>query len=170
MSPNLAVECLSLGDPTQTAQGGKIAPFSVNGGVAEFNLHLLHCAFEPSAYKETEATRVNMVFKVPCHLESELGAIDEWILAKVAEDSAKYFGKAKTREQLLEIYTPCMKQSEKWGSQLKVKVNLPGSAGAVRVWSADREAGRPQRPGPAAWWSLAFAFATCISWGTSSVP
>ena len=68
MSPNLAVECLSLGDPTQTGTGAKIAPFSVHGGVAEFNLHLLRCAFEPSAYKEAEATRVNMVFKVPCSL------------------------------------------------------------------------------------------------------
>ena len=147
MSPNLAVECLSLGDPTQTAQGGKVAPFSVNGGPAEFNLHTLRCAFEPAAYKEAEATRVNMVFKVPCHLEGELGAIDEWILTKVTEDSVKYFGKQKTREQLQEIYTPCLKQSEKWGSQFKVKVNLPGSSGAVRVWSAEKEARAP----PEAW-------------------
>ena len=66
---------------------------------------------------------------------------------KVAEDSAKYFPKAKTREQLVEIYTPCLKRSEKWGSQLKTIVNLPGSTGAVRVWSADREA----RPPPEVW-------------------
>ena len=73
MSPNLAVECLSLGDPTQTATGSKIVPFSVNGGEATFNLHTLRCAFEPAAYKDAEATRVNMVFKVPCHLEADLG-------------------------------------------------------------------------------------------------
>ena len=36
--------------------------------------------------------------------EADLGEIDEWILNKVAEDSAKYFTKAKTREQLAEIY------------------------------------------------------------------
>ena len=66
---------------------------------------------------------------------------------KVAQDSCKYFGKAKTREQLVEIYTPCLKKSEKWGSQFKTKMNLPGSAGAVRVWGADRQARSP----PEAW-------------------
>ena len=147
MSPNLAVECLSLGEPTQTATGAKIAPFSVNGGPSDFNLPCLRVAFEPSGYKEADATRVNFVFKVPSSLEDDLAPIDKWILDNVTEDSVKFFGKAKTREQLAEIYTPCLKQTEKWGSQLKVKVNLPGSANAVRVWDEIKEA----RPPPEAW-------------------
>ena len=148
MTSTLSVDCLTLGDPTQTSSGAKIAPFSVNGGPADFILPCLRVAFEPSAYKEADAaTRVNFVFKVPSSLEDELAPIDKWILDKVTEDSVKFFGKVKTREQLTEIYTPCLKRTEKWGSQFKVKVNLPGSANAVRVWDTFKEARSP----PEAW-------------------
>ena len=63
MTSTLSVECLSLGDVTSSGKA-KTAPFSVNGGPAEFTLPSLKVAFEPSAYQDEEATRVNVVFKV----------------------------------------------------------------------------------------------------------
>ena len=146
MTSTLSVECLSLGDVTSSGKA-KTAPFSVNGGPAEFTLPALKVAFEPSAYQDEEATRVNIVFKVNLVHEEELGEIDKWILDKVAEDPVKFFGKAKTLESLVDTYTPCIKKTEKWGSQFKAKLNLPGSYQGARVWDLEK---LPRAP-PDAW-------------------
>ena len=147
MTCSLAVEALSLGDVTTSGKGAKTAPFSVNGGPADFTLPALQVAFEPSAYQNDEATRVNLVLKVGLVHEPDLAKIDEWILDTVSADPVKYFGKAKSRESIEETYTPCLRKSEKWGSQFKAKVNLPGSAGGVRLWTVDKQ---PRGP-PDAW-------------------
>ena len=146
MTSTLSVECLSLGDVT-TSGKAKTAPFTVKNGPAEFTLPALEVAFEPSAYQDDDATRVNIVFKVNLVHEEELGQIDKWILDKVAEDPVKFFGKAKTLESLVETYTPCIKKTEKWGSQFKAKLNLPGSYQGVRVWDLEK---LPRAP-PDAW-------------------
>ena len=146
MTSTLSVECLSLGDVTSSGKA-KTAPFSVNGGPAEFTFPSLKVAFEPSAYQDEEATRVNIVFKVNLVHEEELGEIDKWILDKVAEDPVKFFGKAKTLESLVDTYTPCIKKTEKWGSQFKAKLNLPGSYQGARVWDLEK---LPRAP-PDAW-------------------
>ena len=137
MTSTLSDECLSLGDVTSSGKA-KTAPFSVNGGPAEFSLCPLKIAFEPSAYQDNDATRVNIVFKVNLVHEEELGQIDKWILDTVSADPARFFGKAKTRESLVETYTPCVKQTEKYGSQFKCKLNLPGSYQGVRVWDLEK--------------------------------
>ena len=146
MTSTLSVEGLSLGDVT-TSGKAKTAPFSVNGGPAEFTMPSLRVAFEPSAYQDEEATRVNIVFKVSLVHEEELGAIDKWILDTVCADPVRFFGKAKTRESIVETYTPCIKQTEKYGSQFKCKVNLPGSYQGVRVWDLEKL----PRAAPDAW-------------------
>ena len=143
MTSTLCVDALSLGDVTSSGKA-KTAPFSVNGGPAEFTLPALKVAFEPSAYQDDDATRVNIVFKVN---EEELGQIDKWILDTVSADPVKFFGKAKSRESLVETYTPCIKQTEKYGSQFKCKLNLPGSYQGVRVWDLEK---LPRAP-PDAW-------------------
>ena len=143
MTCTLAVECLSLGDVTTSGKGAKTAAFSVNEGHADFSLSHMRVAFEPSAFQDAEATRVNIVFKVDLVRELELQEIDKWILDAVAADPVRFFGRHKTAEQLLESYTPCLKKTEKWGSQFKAKMNLPGSAGGVRVWGADKQAREP---------------------------
>ena len=65
-------------------------------------------AFEPSAYQNDEATRVNLVLKVGLVHEPDLAKIDEWILDTLSADPVKYFGKAKSRESIEETYTPLL--------------------------------------------------------------
>jgi hypothetical protein len=103
MTSTLSVECLSLGDVTSPGKA-KTAPFSVNGGPAEFTLPALKVAFEPSAYQDDDATRVNIVFKVSLVNEEELGQIDKWILDTASADPVKFFGKAKTRESRQDLH------------------------------------------------------------------
>ena len=103
MTSTLSVKCLSLGDVTSSGKA-KTAPFSVNCGPAEFTLPALKVAFEPSAYQDEVATRVNIVFKVSLVHEAELGAIDKWILDTVAADPVRFFGKAKTRESRRDLH------------------------------------------------------------------
>ena len=97
MTCSLAVEALSLGDVTTSGKGAKTAPFSVNGGPADFTLPALQVAFEPSAYQNDDATRVNLVLKVGLVHEPDLAKIDEWILDTVAADPVKYFGTKAAR-------------------------------------------------------------------------
>ena len=111
MTCTLAVEALSLGDVTTSGKGSKTAPFSVNGGPADFTLPALQIAFEPSAYGDSDATRVNLVLKVSSVHEPDLAKIDEWILDTVSADPVKYFGKAKSRESIEETYTPCLRKA-----------------------------------------------------------
>ena len=96
-------------------------------------------SLRPTAYQNDHATRVNLVLKVSCVHEPDLAKTDEWILDTVSADPVKYFGKAKSRESIEETYTPCLRKSEKWGSQLKAKLNMPGSAGGVRLWTVDKQ-------------------------------
>ena len=147
MPCTLAVETLTLGDVTTSGKGAKTVPFSVNSGPADFTLPCLEVAFEPSAYQNDEATRVNLVLKVGALHEAEMATIDQWILEAVAIDPMRFFGKMKSRENLLETYTPCLKKTEKWGSQFKTKLNLPGSPGGVRLWTAEKQ----PRGAPEAW-------------------
>ena len=148
MTSTLSVECLSLGDVTTSGKGAKTAAFTCNGGAADFSLPALQVCFQPSTYDQSEeATRVNLVLKVGLVHEPDLAKIDEWILETVAADPVRFFGKPKTRESLVETYTPALKRTEKWGSQLKMKMNVPGSPGGVRLWTADKQ----PRQAPDAW-------------------
>jgi hypothetical protein len=150
MTCTLAVEALTLGDVTTSGKGAKTAPFYVNQGPADFTLPALQIAFEPSAYQNDDATRVNLVLKVGLVHEPDLSKIDEWILDAVSADPVKYFGKAKSRESIEETYTPCLRKSEKWGSQFKAKVNMPGSAGACACGRSTSSPEARPTPGPAA--------------------
>ena len=112
MTCSFCVDALSLGDVTTSGKGAKTAPFTCNGGPADFTLPALQIAFEPSAYQSEDATRVNLVLKVGLVHETDLATIDEWILKTVAADPVKFFGKAKSCENLAETYTPCLKKTE----------------------------------------------------------
>ena len=92
--------------------------------------------FEPKVFNDDrDATRVNLVLQPTAEQEADLRSLDEWCLATVAKQSEQLFGKALTVEQLAPCYQPCLKTSEKYPPNLRVKVNLSGT-NATRYWNA----------------------------------
>jgi hypothetical protein len=72
----------------------KTAPVTGSGGQAvAANLDAMQVCFEPSAFQDDQATRVNLVLRPDEATVSSLDAVDEWIVAAVAKDSLRLLGK-----------------------------------------------------------------------------
>ena len=130
---------LQIGALITSPKGAKMAFIFRESGPAIWQPNdAMHPVFEPKVPKvfDEGATRINLVLqpKTPDQ-EAELKALDDWCLSAVAQQSEQLFGKALTVEQLTQCYQPCLKTSEKYPPNFRVKVNLSGS-NATRYWNA----------------------------------
>ena len=137
----LDLAALSLGPLVTSAKGAKQAPISAGIGPAAWAPPGYHdVAFEPKPYVE-EATRVNLVLRAGT-LEEQLRALDDWAVTAAAAVSEQLFGKALTKEQAAERYTPLLKESEKYAATFRLKMNVAGK-GAVRLWTPSGQRREP---------------------------
>ena len=138
---------LSLGEIVANAKGAKTAPIQINGKEVVLTLEA-PVAFEPSAYGDADkaATRVNLVFRPSEQDMAWLREVDEFVIATLSRDSARYFGKPRTPDQIREAFTPSVKESEKYPPTFKTKINQDG-AGRVKIWDDE---GHPRDP-PDTW-------------------
>ena len=136
---------LNLGDVSVSGKGAKNCPFYSQGAAsANVTLEPMPVCYEPSAYGDDQATRVNIVFRPGAAVLDHFEELDELIIKLVARDSLKFFGKVRSEDLVRESYQPLVKTSEKYPPQIKAKVNLSGSA-VVRCWDADRKGrGQPE--------------------------
>jgi hypothetical protein len=144
---NPGVSSLSIQDVLVSGKGSKTAPIQCGGKEVILTLQA-PVAFEPSAYGDAEkaATRVNLVLRASEQDMAWLNELDEFVIATLARDSAKYFGKPRTAEQIRESFTASIKDSERYSPTFKTKINL-GGAGRVKIWDDE---GRP-RDAPETW-------------------
>jgi len=120
---------LALGEVVTSGKGAKSCPITYCGSPPELtNLALslapMQVCFEPSAYGDPEASRVNIVFKPDDETVAWLEELDEWVIQAAARESLRFFGKVKTAEQLTETYQPIVKRSTRYPTQFKAKMNL----------------------------------------------
>jgi hypothetical protein len=141
--PAFDLSAVSLGDVSTSGKGAKSCPFVGPSLLATFQGRV---AFEPSAFGDTESTRVNLVIRPSDEDVQALQQLDAWVLSTVQRDPVKYFGKQRSVEQIAESYTPSIKHHEKYGAALKGKMNLEGVS-AVKVWDSNNKL----RPCPAEW-------------------
>ena len=127
---------LQLGDIVANGKGAKSALISLDGSPALFTLEPMEIAYEPSAFQDSDSTRVNIVWRPNPDQEQFLDSLNEWILRAAAANSTKLFGKSRTVESLKDSYTPILKKSEKWASQFKAKMNLQDPS-KVKIWDGD---------------------------------
>lgn len=125
---------LSLGEIVTSGKGAKTCPITWAGQPLMTNLAPMPVCFEPSAYGDESATRVNIVFRADDTVAAWLDELDEWVLQQAAKQSVRFFGKAKTVEQLGETYQPIVKRSSKYPAQIKAKMNL-AEPGKTKIWS-----------------------------------
>lgn len=139
---------LQIGSVATSGKGAKSAPISLPGDKPAYwqpKVPLLAC-YEPSAYQNADATRVNAVLRPAAEHEAELKALDEWCLSFVAENSERLVGRAQSIEQLSGLYQPCLRTSDKYPPSVRVKMNLQGFS-ATKFWD---EAGKATTA-PASW-------------------
>ena len=123
----LDLAALTLGCIVTSGKGAKSAPLTAGGAPALWAPPGLRAvAFEPRPYAggEAQATRVNLVLRAG-ELEPELRALDAWAVEAATAASTELFGKAMTREQVAERYTPLLKESDKYPATWRVKIGAP---------------------------------------------
>ena len=136
-SANIDVASLVLGDVVTTGKGAKQIPLSTLGGepVVWKPKDSLTVLFEPSAYNQPDATRVNLCLSVTPALVSSLQDFDEWVVTTLAAQSSKLLGSQLSVEEVRNRFQTTLRTHEASGSQsLRLKLNLSGRA-AVRVWN-----------------------------------
>ena len=131
------ISSLALGDVVTTGKGAKQIPLSTISGdpVIWRPKDALTVLFEPSAYNQPDATRVNLCLSVTPAVVSCLQDLDEWCVSTLAAQSSKLLGSQLSAEEVRHRFQSTMRVHEASGSQsLRLKMNLSGRA-AVRIWS-----------------------------------
>ena len=93
-SANIDLASLALGDVVTTGKGAKQIPLSTIGGEAVIwrPKDALTVLFEPSAYNQPDATRVNLCLSVTPAVANSLHNFDEWCVTTLAAQSSRLLG------------------------------------------------------------------------------
>jgi hypothetical protein len=118
---------VKLGAPTVSAKGAKQVPIFLENDQSLFLLHgPLGACFEPAAFNDPTATRVNLCLTIDEAVEKSLQDIDGQVVALMAADALKYFGQPLTEAQVLDRMQPSLRLSEKGFKSWRVKMNVSG--------------------------------------------
>ena len=102
---------LTLGDVSVSGKGAKSCQFTSHGLPVVSNFEAMSIAFEPSAYNDPDASRVNMVFRPTADVIDVLTELDEWVLQAVCQNPTKYFGKQRPLDQICEPYPSSLERA-----------------------------------------------------------
>ena len=136
-SATIDIASLALGDVTTGSKGAKQIPLTTLGGegVLWTPKEALTILFEPSAYNQPDATRVNLCLSVTPALAASLREFDAWCVNTLAAESARLLGSTLSADEVRSRFQPTLRIHESSGSQsLRLKMNTAGRA-AVRIWS-----------------------------------
>ena len=139
-SANIDTTALSLGDVVVTGKGAKQIPLiSKHGEFVTWNpSDFLTVMFEPSAYNQPDATRLNLCLSVTPAVARSLSAFDEWLTTTLAQESLRLFGTALSVEEVRGKFLQTLRTHEATGSQsLRLKMNTTGRS-RVRLWDMAR--------------------------------
>ena len=128
---------LALGDIVSTSKGAKQIPLTSTGGEAIVwkPKDALTVLFEPSAYNQPDATRVNLCLSVTPSVAASLADLDEFCVNTLAAESSRLLGTQLSVQEARNRFQSTLRIHEASGSQsLRLKMNLSGRA-AVRIWT-----------------------------------
>ncbi len=136
---SLDISALKLGALQVSAKGAKQVPLTYHNDKSIFlQLGPLSTLFEPSAFGDPAATRVNLCLSTTEPVEETLHELDRRVVELLAADSAKYFGVALTSEQILQRMQPSIRVSEKGYKSCRMKMNVSGR-GRVAIYDMNRQ-------------------------------
>ena len=135
-SANIDFSSLALGDVATTGKGAKQIPLSIGGDSVVWKPRdALNVLFEPSAYNQPDATRVNLCLSVTPAVAASLAELDEFCINTLAAESSRLLGSQLSVQDVRNRFQPTLRTHEASGSQsLRLKMNFSGRA-AVRIWT-----------------------------------
>jgi len=137
-----------LGDLITTSRGAKQIPVTTKSGQPLIWMHheSLSPCYQPTAFNDPDATRVNLCLGMTPSLAQQLKSLDASLIAAISADSKKYFGQTLSVDEVKNRMQPSVKVSEKGFDHWRVKMNLSGR-GKVQCFGMDKNA----RPLPENW-------------------
>ena len=139
---------IKLGDLVTSSKGAKTIPITLFGNIVDWQPigEYVPC-FEPSAFNDPEASRVNISLMTSTTvIETELNQLDAHICALLTKDSQKYFGQILTEAQVKERMQPSVRISDKGHRSWRLKMNITGRA-TCTCYDENREV----REAPESW-------------------
>ena len=95
--------------------------------------------WQPQAFQNAEATRVNICFAPTPEVSSCVESFDAWLFTAIAQSSQRLLGTQLTVDDVKARYQSPLKTHEASGAQaLRVKMNLSGRT-AVKCWDTFRK-------------------------------
>jgi hypothetical protein len=128
-----------LGDLTISSKGAKAIPVTTRTGSPLIWMHnesLIPC-YQPSAFNDPDATRVNLCLQMTDSLAEQLKSLDRSLITALSADSKKYFGQNLSADEVKNRMQPSVKVSEKGFDHWRCKLNLSGR-GKVQCYSMDK--------------------------------
>ena len=131
----IPLDSLTAGDVFVTGKGAKQIPLALDGEAVLWQpKEWLTMPWEPSAFNNPEATRLNLVFNATPATADSLRALDEWSVSTLTEHSERLLGQKLSKEEVAKRYQPSLKTHEASGMQSwRVKMNTTGRS-ATRLW------------------------------------
>ena len=131
---------LACQDIFTTSKGAKTIPLAYKDGKAVIwqPRQPLAVLWEPSAFNDETATRLNISFAPTPEVTKELQAFDAWCVDTLVLESARLLGKTLDRDEVRRRYQPALRVSEKTGAtSLRCKMNTAGR-NVVKCWDTFR--------------------------------
>ena len=129
-SANIDFAALALGDVVTTGKGAKQIPLSINGDPVIWKPRdAMNVLFEPSAYNQPDATRVNLCLSVTPSVAASLADLDEFCVNTLAAESSRLLGTQLSVQEVRNRFQSTLRTHEASDSQsLRLKMNLLGRA------------------------------------------
>jgi hypothetical protein len=144
---NVDISAIKLGQLQISSKGAKQVPLLLDDDKSIFmQLGPLSTLFEPSAFGDANATRVNLVLSTNTDVEERLQELDAHIVKLLLPETQKLFGAALSEAQLLDRMQPSIRTSDKGYKSCKMKMNLSGR-NAVQIFGMDKS----RRDAPESW-------------------
>ena len=138
------IPAITLGDLQTSTKGAKSVPLYIGGKSAFLQASQLTPLFEPSAFNDPLATRVNLCLSTNETVEATLSQLDTHLVTLLTAASHKLFGFPLTETQVRERMQPSVRTSDKGYKSLRVKMNV-GRNGA-QIFDIDkRQTSPPER-------------------------
>jgi hypothetical protein len=128
-----------LGDLITTSKGSRQIPVTTqtSSPLIWMPNDALSVCYQPSAFNEPDATRVNICLGMTDSLEKQLNSFDDSLIISIAENSKKYFGQVLTNEEVKQKMQPSVRVSEKGISHWRCKINIAGR-GKCQCYGMDK--------------------------------
>ncbi len=136
---SIDINAIRLGPLQTSSKGAKQAPLLYQNEKSIFTqLGPLSVCYEPSAFGDPTASRVNLVLSTNDAVETALSELDSRVVALLALDSAKYFGTNLTESQIRDRMQSSVRASEKSAYKTcRMKMNISGR-NRVQLFAADK--------------------------------